>query len=135
MGKECDSLLPKYACRNSNVLYDWSNQRTQIFPSFFSHYTIKHLASAANMNTNQKLETVWRVISTFIYIHIYILVIIAQNVFQFTTDNTYKRIGYSLGFERMCGYVMHVITCWTLVSLRVVKVFYCWAYLYSLNGI
>ena len=43
--------------------------------------------------------------------HIYILVMIAQNVFQFTTDNTYKRIGYSLGFERMCGYVMHVITC------------------------
>ena len=106
MGKECDSLLPKYARRNSNVLYDWSNQRTQIFQSFFSHYTIKHLASAANMNTNQKLETV-----LYIYIYIYILVIMAQNVFQFTTDNTYKRIGYSLGFERMCGYVMHVITC------------------------
>ena len=46
-----------------------------------------------------------------IHILVCILVIIIQNVFQLTTDNTYKRIGYSLGFERMCGYVMHVITC------------------------
>ena len=74
-------------------------------------YLSSHLIQS-NVTPKQSTSMLMKFFKPFdIHILVCILVIILQNVFQLTTDNTYKRIGYSLGFERMCGYVMHVITC------------------------
>ena len=73
-------------------------------------YLSSHLIQS-NVTPKQSTSMLMSFLNRFIHILVCILVIIIPNVFQLTTDNTYKRIGYSLGFERMCGYVMHVITC------------------------
>ena len=77
-------------------------------------YLSSHLIQS-NVTPKQSTSILIKVFEPFntraLHILVCILLIIIQNVFQLTTDNTYKRIGYSLGFERMCGYVMHVITC------------------------